>query len=90
MSLHLELVGPVPEETVRVARAAFSAGNPYLQTRGALDVLVEDRDLAHLFPKRGQSAESSRRLALITHFQFAEGLSDRQAAEDVRARIDWK
>ncbi len=28
--------------------------------------------------------------ALVTIFQFAEGLSDRQAADAVRARIDWK
>src|SRR5689334_20765153 len=29
-------------------------------------------------------------LALVTVFQFQEGLSDRQAAEAVRGRIDWK
>jgi transposase len=90
MSLHPEPIGPVPEETARVARAAFPAGNPYLRIRDELQVLVEDRELAHLFPKRGQPAESPWRLALITLFQFAEDLSDRQAAEAVRARIDWK
>jgi len=30
------------------------------------------------------------RLALVTVFQFLEHLSDRQAADAVRARIDWK
>jgi Transposase domain (DUF772) len=30
------------------------------------------------------------RLALVSVLQFAEGLSDRQAADAVRARIDWK
>src|SRR4029453_6273905 len=30
------------------------------------------------------------RLALATVLQFAEGLSDRQAADAVRSRIDWK
>jgi transposase len=30
------------------------------------------------------------RLALVTLLQFRENLSDRQAAEAVRARIDWK
>jgi transposase len=40
--------------------------------------------------KRGQPAERPWRLALITIFQFAEDLSDRQAADAVRARIDWK
>ena len=45
------------------------------------------------FPTRGQPAESLWRLALITCItvmQFVEGLSDRQAAEVVCARIDWK
>ena len=58
--------------------------------RDELDSLVEDRDLAHLFPRRGQPAERPWRLALITMFQFVEDLSDRQAADAVRARIDWK
>ena len=30
------------------------------------------------------------RLTLVTILQFAEGLSDRQAADAVRSRIDWK
>jgi hypothetical protein len=29
-------------------------------------------------------------LAVITVLQFAEMLSDRQAADAVRARLDWK
>src|SRR5262249_4887375 len=90
MSLQPEPVGPIPEETVRIARAAFPAGNPYLLMRDAFEVLVEDRELARLFPRRGQPAEAPWRLALVTVFQFAENLSDRQAADAVRARIDWK
>ncbi len=45
---------------------------------------------ADLFPTRGQPAAAPWRLALVTLFQFAEDLSDRQAADAVRARIDWK
>ena len=30
------------------------------------------------------------RLALVTVKQFSEGLLDRQTAEAVRARLDWK
>jgi transposase len=45
---------------------------------------------ASLFPTRGQPAECPWRLALITVVQFVEGLSDRQAADAVRGRIDWK
>lgn len=43
-----------------------------------------------LFPTRGQPAEAPWRLALISIMQYAEGLTDRQAADAVRTRIDWK
>jgi transposase len=43
-----------------------------------------------LFPSRGQPAEAPWRLALVTLMQYAEGLTDRQAADAVRTRIDWK
>lgn len=56
----------------------------------ALQSLVEDRALAHLFPRRGRPAEAPWRLTLVTIFQFAEDLSDRQAADAVRGRIDWQ
>ena len=41
-------------------------------------------------PRLGQPAYAPWHLALVTLLQFREGLSDRQAAEAVRARIDWK
>jgi transposase len=58
--------------------------------RDALGTIYEDADFASLFPSRGQPAEPPWRLALVTIMQFAEGLSDRQAADAVRGRIDWK
>ncbi len=90
MSLHPQSPVPVPEETARVARAAFPKGNVYMQMRDALGVVYEDGSFALLFATRGRPAEAPWRLALVTVMQFAEGLSDRQAAEAVRARIDWK
>jgi transposase len=90
MSLPPEPIEPVPEETARVARAAFRRGNPCLQLRDVLGSVYTDEAFADLFPRRGQSAEAPWRLALVTVLQFAEGLSDRQAAEAVRGRIDWK
>jgi transposase len=54
-----------------------------------LGELFEDEDFAHLFPSRGHPAMAPRRLMLVTILQFAEGLY-RQAADAVRARIDWK
>jgi transposase len=51
-------------------------------------VIYDDEDFAQLFEVRGRPAIAPWRLALVTVMQFAEGLSDRQAAEAVRARID--
>ena len=90
MSLRAEPAGPVPEETARVARAAFPKGNIYMQMRDVLGVIYDDATFSPLFAARGRPAECPWRLALVTVMQFAEGLSDRQAAEAVRARIDWK
>jgi transposase len=81
MSLHPQHPEPVPEGTVRVARAAFPGGNRYMLMRDELDTMYTDEVFAALFPVRGQPAESPWRLALVTVFQFAEGLTDRQAAD---------
>jgi transposase len=90
MSLHPKSIEPVPEETARIARAAFPKGNVYLRLRDELGSLYTDEAFADLFPTHGQPAEAPWRLAVITVLQFAEALSDRQAAEAVRARLDWK
>ena len=58
--------------------------------RDQLGPIFEDGLFAHLFPQRGQPAQPPWRLALVTLLQFTENLSDRQAAEAVRSRIDWK
>jgi transposase len=61
-----------------------------MRMRDELGAIYDDAAFAHLFPMRGQPAEAPWRLALVTIFQFAEDLSDRQAADAVRGRIDWK
>jgi len=90
MSLDPQTKYPIPEDTQRVARAAFPKGNLYMRMRDELGEVYEDASFAELFPGRGQKAESPGRLAWVTIMQFSEGMSDRQAAEAVRARIDWK
>lgn len=90
MSLHPTAIDPVPELTAAVARAALPRGNRYLAMRDTLGALFTDQDFADLFSSRGQPAYPPWRLALVTVLQFTEGLSDRQAAEAVRARLDWK
>jgi transposase len=58
--------------------------------RDELETIYADTHFAALFSNRGQAAESPGRLAIVTVLQFTEGLSDRQAADAVRGRIDWK
>jgi transposase len=90
MSLRPQPIEPVPEDTARVARAAFPKGNPYLTLRDHFGMIFQDEDFAVLFPACGQPGIAPWRLALVTIMPCREPLADRQAAEAVRARIDWK
>ena len=90
MSLHPKPAYVVPNQTAEVARAIFPNGNPVMRLFDDLHMVVEDQDFADLFPTRGRPAEAPVRLALATLLQFLEGLTDRQAADAVRTRIDWK
>jgi transposase len=91
MTLHPKNHWEVPQETARIARASFPKGNVYMKMYDELGTIYKDSDFLELFPARcGKSAISPARLALITVMQFAEGLSDSQAADAVRSRIDWK
>ena len=65
-------------------------GSPTRRIYDALGPIYRNPQFAHLFPKDGQPALAPAQLALVTVFQFVEGLSDRQAADAVRGRIDWK
>ncbi|MBD2365437.1 IS1182 family transposase [Anabaena minutissima FACHB-250] len=90
MCLHPEEIPPIPDETVRVAKAAFPKGNLYMRLRDELGVFYQDEDFASLYPQRGQPAQAPWRLAMILVMQYLENLSDRQAAQAVQGRIDWK
>jgi transposase len=61
-----------------------------MRIRDALGAVFQTADFAPLFPTLGQPALDPARLALVSVLQFLEGLSDRQAAEQVRRCIDWK
>jgi transposase len=90
MSLHPHRRFTVPEDTVRAARQAFRRGNPYVRLRDALGPLFADSEFLALYAHQGQPALSPGCLATVSVLQYAERLSDRQAADAVRSRIDWK
>jgi transposase len=90
MSMCPQRFNPVPPITSQVAKAAFPKGNLYLTLRDEIGTFYKDQDFEKLFSMEGHPAISPWRLALICVMQYIEGLSDRQAAEAVRSRIDWK
>ncbi|MFB7957502.1 IS1182 family transposase [Streptomyces sp. NPDC056045] len=90
MSLRGVDLGEIPEETARLARAVFPKGCLVMRVRDVLGPVFSDADFGELFPARGRPVVSPARLALVSVLQFAEGLTDRQAAHAVRSRLDWK
>jgi transposase len=80
----------IPAETVRAARAANPSGTPAIWIRDRLAGIFTEADFADWFPADGRRGLSPVMLALVSVLQFAENLTDRQAALAVRCRIDWK
>jgi transposase len=90
MSLRPQAIPPIPDLTAKIARRAFRKGNVYMQMRDVLGTFFTDDLFTDLYPAEGQPAYAPWRLALVSVMQFAENLTDRQAADAVRSRIDWK
>jgi transposase len=80
----------VPAETARVARKAFWMGPLAIRARDQLGSWYEDADFAAAYGVRGAPGISPAQLAMVTVLQFTENLTDRQAADAVRGRLDWK
>jgi transposase len=90
MTLHLQSIAKVPTETARVAKSAFPKGHILLMLRDEMGPIYTDQDFVDLYPAQGRPSLNPWRLVMICVMQFMEGLTDRQAADAVRSRIDWK
>jgi transposase len=90
MSMYPQEAGDIPEETRRIAWAANPKGTIAMRLREALGALYHDEQFAALYAEKGQPAYAPWRLALVMVLQYVENLTDRQAANAVRERIDWK
>jgi transposase len=80
----------VPDQTVAVARAAFRKPTLAMRVRDELGQVFADEAFLDAFGVRGKPGISPGQLVMVTVLQFAENLTDRQAADAVRSRIDWK
>ena len=85
-----EGIGDIPEETIRIAQAAFPKGNIDMRMRDTFGVMFDQADFKRLYSRLGQPGIAPWRLLLVMIMQDAESLSERQAAEAVRGRLDWK
>src|SRR5258706_7050169 len=90
MSMKPHGLEPIPEETRQLVQRVCRKGTMVTQLRDGLGPIYSDEHFAHMCAKRRRAAEAAWRLALVTVLQAIEGLSDRQAAEYVRTRIDWR
>jgi transposase len=90
MSLHPHPLPPVPADTAAIARRVFRKGNIYLTLRDQLGPLFDDTDFLPIYGHAGPSATSPALLSLVTIMQYMEQLTDEQAADAVRSRLDWK
>ncbi|RKN59696.1 IS1182 family transposase [Streptomyces klenkii] len=80
----------VPALTAQIARASNPKGTTAMWVRDRLDGLWHDDDFVDWYPRDGRPGLSPAQLATVSVLQFLLGLSDRQAAEAVRCRIDFK
>jgi transposase len=58
MTLHPQQEFSIPEETARVAHAAYPKGNVYMKMRDALGTIYQYKSFAHLFPQNGRPVEA--------------------------------
>jgi len=80
----------MPPDTAELGRKLLAAGDPYRVIGDRLADVVRDEDFAALYEPTGREAISPAVLALVTLFQFLEGVPDRAAARAVAVRLDWK
>lgn len=90
MSRLPEAIRPIPRETARSARAVFGSGNFYLLVGDQLEFLLADLQPEHLISPGELPLTGIPVFALVTYFQHLEELSDMQALDALRTRLDWK
>ena len=90
MTLHLRDLAEIPAQTAAVGQKVLAPTNPYRGIGDHLADILDDAPFAALYDTTGRAAVSPSRLALVTLFQFMENIPDREAAEQVVVRLDWK
>lgn len=90
MSLKLHPPRRMPADTAQVGSKLLPVDSPYRLIGDQLFEQYRDEDFVDLYASEGKPAISPVMLNFVLVFQYLEKLSDRQAAEAVRVRLDWK
>lgn len=83
-------IPPIPVATRNAAKSAYSSDNFFLIVGGRLAALLGDTYQNGFHSTELISRREKPPLTIVTIFQFIEKLSDDQAAEATRMRVDWK
>jgi len=90
MCLKVQEPWAMPEDTGKVGKVILKGDSPYRLIGEKLFERFHEQDYADLYSPEGKPGLSPVILAFVTVFQFMEKLPDRQAAESLRMRMDWK
>jgi len=90
MCLKVQPPWPMPEETGRVGKILLKENDPYRLIGDHLFEKWEEEEFADLYSHEGKPGYSPVILAFVSVFQYMEKLADRQAAQALRMRLDWK
>lgn len=90
MSLQVQEPWEIPEETKKIGEKLLKKGSLYQLVGDEIFEQYRESDFADLYSKEGKPGISPVILAFVSIFQFVEDYPDREAAEAMRMRIDWK
>lgn len=81
---------PMPKETGEIGEKILSGDSVYKLVGDDLFNQFTEADFADLYPEEGKPGYSPVILGFVSIFQYLEKYPDRQAAEALRMRLDWK
>jgi transposase len=90
MTLHPRDLTQMPADIAALGQKLLAPDNAYRVIGEQLADILQDAQFAALYDPHGRAAISPGLLALVTLFQFLEDIPDREAAEAVVVRLDWK
>jgi transposase len=90
MSFKPQPARPIPEELAHLGAKLLAADNAYRLIGDRLYAQYDEAEFAELYAAEGKPAISPVILSFVTAFQFMENLGDRDAADALRLRLDWK